>query len=229
MRDVMWLSAQQPAADHSRMVRHDALVHGHRLMRHAPLLLLLLLATACGGRASSDVEGMTSSGGHLAAGVGGASETGGTQQGPGAANAGQSCMRKEDCGGEPCKFGRCPFAECNARRTDEVVYPQTLRCEEPEPACPPGHTPSLVNGCWGACVPVTACDPLDDCGLCSRSGLACARYVTVQPGSTYWCFPRPADCSPLTCDCAGNAGCRWFVCQGHSDHGVISCLGEELP
>jgi hypothetical protein len=32
-----------------------------------------------------------------------------------------------------------------------------IRCSDPRPSCPAGQVPAVVNGCWGACVPIAMC------------------------------------------------------------------------
>jgi hypothetical protein len=32
-----------------------------------------------------------------------------------------------------------------------------VRCSDPKPVCPEGQEASVVNDCWGACVPISSC------------------------------------------------------------------------
>jgi hypothetical protein len=34
---------------------------------------------------------------------------------------------------------------------------EQVECADAKPACPQGQEPSVVNGCWGACVPISSC------------------------------------------------------------------------
>jgi hypothetical protein len=60
---------------------------------------------------------------------------------------------------------------------------EAVRCADPKPACPEGEEPSVVNDCWGACVPVSACRCIAH-WMCPTL----TRY-TCLPGE--YCGPNP--------------------------------------
>ena len=76
----------------------------------------------------------------------------------------------------PCPFEIIPYCGCDGKTYYfPVLCPQLpylhagecgdgvncdrndIRCTQPEPACGPGMFASVVNGCYGACVPLNSC------------------------------------------------------------------------
>jgi hypothetical protein len=220
------LSGRRAAVAAPLVDRSDSVLLGYQPTRPV-VLVVLVLSFGCAGKSTGPADDRVAGGSADPVGGGGGNGEGGTSDVTGGADAGGRCVSDQDCGAVHCRLGRCAFAECNARRTDEPAYPETLRCMHAPPTCPPEHTPSLVGSCWGACVPVTSCDPLDDCGLCSQHGLACARYSVDRLGPKFWCFTPPTACAPLTCDCAAEVACRGFACQGLDALGFMNCAGDE--
>ena len=81
-------------------------------------------------------------------------------------------------------------------------------CNTPSPACEPGQVPSVVNGCWGDCVPASRCLQVDDCSWCG--GQVCA----TSGAQTYHC---PFNyCAGPPCQCPTNpCGGGEDVCSGN--------------
>lgn len=59
-----------------------------------------------------------------------------------------------------------------------------LRCKRAEPECPEGQIPAIVDGCYGACVPIDACvcDEPEDCATtdtytCHMYKNRCGPYI----------------------------------------------------
>jgi hypothetical protein len=50
-----------------------------------------------------------------------------------------------------------PFAHPGACGDGESCFTQAIRCVEPPPVCPEGQAPSVVDDCYGSCIPVTSC------------------------------------------------------------------------
>lgn len=113
-----------------------------------------------------------------------------------------------------CRLGVCAIAPQRCRPSDVV-------CDALPPECPEGQVASVVDGCWGACVPARLCDVLPVCthGLCG-AGWMC---VESQAGAfAPHCEPIPAACEGTpACGCAGAAFGE--VCLGGCEE-----LGQSL-
>ncbi len=97
-----------------------------------------------------------------------------------------------------CNFGTCEVEEVSCN-------PMLVTCDgedaEP-PACPEGHAPRVIDGCWGSCVPVEYCDIVPSCDACGADE-ACVEAVT-QLGPSLQCVPIPPSCDGApSCDCLG--------------------------
>ena len=76
----------------------------------------------------------------------------------------------------PCPFEIIPYCGCDGKTYYfPILCPQIpylhagecgdgvncdrndIRCAQPEPDCGPGRAASVVNGCYGACVPINSC------------------------------------------------------------------------
>ncbi|MEZ4448339.1 MAG: hypothetical protein R3B09_02590 [Nannocystaceae bacterium] len=114
-----------------------------------------------------------------------------------------------------CRLGRCALApqRCN---------PAEVACDALPPECPDGFVASVVDVCWGSCVPAHLCDVLPACshGLCGP-GWMC---VESQAGAFKpHCEPIPAACDGAPgCGCA--AGEFAEVCQGGCEEGSGSLI-----
>jgi hypothetical protein len=120
-----------------------------------------------------------------------------------------------DCPLQECFATQCSFynpmpieAECRVGRCVTNVdcdHTQVFCLSEP-PACPDGFTPTVVNGCWGGCLPATECAQVGHCGQCAP-GQACVAEAT-QVGPIYHCVDVPESCDGDTsCACLGESVC----------------------
>jgi hypothetical protein len=95
-----------------------------------------------------------------------------------------------------CIDGYCGLGlDCNV---DNAV------CESEPPECPEGMLPTIVEGCWGACLVSTSCADVrcEDC----PEGTAC---VTYEDGD-HRCAAVLPDClGEITCDCL-ELPCSYF-------------------
>jgi hypothetical protein len=97
-----------------------------------------------------------------------------------------------------CVAGRCVAGfNCN---------PETVQCPMPQPSCPPGRTPSVVNGCWAGCVPTIECGVVGSCEQCA-AGEACVTLVGEGALGDH-CVDVPAECNgTIDCGCTGSSAC----------------------
>lgn len=77
--------------------------------------------------------------------------------------------------------------------------PINVSCRAQPPGCKLGWIPSVVNGCWGTCVPVERCSDVPARPDCDKSTVTCKRveprcpsgYVPSVTGSCYGpCVPK---------------------------------------
>ncbi len=87
-------------------------------------------------------------------------------------------------------------------------------CLAPSPVCDPGQVPSVVNGCWGSCVPVNRCLQVSDCSVCEGQPCATSADNTFHCPFNY-CAGPPCQCP--TNPCGGGED----VCKG--DFADVSC------
>jgi hypothetical protein len=109
-----------------------------------------------------------------------------------------------------CMQGRCVLARsCDA---GSVV------CRVARPTCSEGTVPSVVDDCWGPCLPPTECSNV---GSCSDCGEAFCVEFQVQ-SSIFNCVTRVGDCSRDNyCECLGVCG----VCSATDDAVACPCTG----
>ncbi len=94
-----------------------------------------------------------------------------------------------------CSVGRCVFDHsCDATQ---------VTCRAVTPECPAGQVPSVVDACWGPCLPVTQCSRVTDCGVCG-SDQVCVTQVANAP-AVHHCVATTPTCT--TCDCLGESVC----------------------
>lgn len=98
-----------------------------------------------------------------------------------------------------CRFGTCEFVPLSCS-------PFLVACDEAPPECGEGTVPSVVESCWGPCVPASACDVVPSCDDCP-DGEACIETST-QLGWTFSCEPIDPSCDG-TPDCT----CMGVVCE----------------
>lgn len=125
-----------------------------------------------------------------------------------------------DCGPgyscvEQCTNGMCS-GQCVATQGDPGSCTGDVTCGAAPPACPPGATPGIANGCYtGYCLPLSDCGPGDP-GSCNGP-VTCESPQPVCPAGTEpgvkdgcwtgYCIPD-ADCAPPPCeDLATEAAC----------------------
>lgn len=100
--------------------------------------------------------------------------------------------------------------------------PSESQCYAPTPACPVGEVPSVVDNCWGPCVPILQCATEPNCDSCDLG--FCIEYQawTIE----YRCVIPTLQCSALACSCLAPYVCvdSFDSCQDapSGDHDV-SC------
>lgn len=99
-----------------------------------------------------------------------------------------------------CNFGTCEVEEVSCD-------PLSITCDGKDdipPECPEGQVPRVVDGCWGACIPVEFCDVVPGCDSCGEDEV-CIESVT-QVAFSFTCVPLPPSCDGMpSCDCLGEA------------------------
>jgi hypothetical protein len=159
-----------------------------------------------------------------ASGSGGASGTGGS---PGAqCRDGGQCRLFSDCcycvalgPDQPdptdcpatCKVDSCTALRVNSGNMSCVAGQcsagincgGTVTCRSAPPVCEPGHVPSIVDNCWGPCVPGTQCANVRDCTQCVAPGQTCVTgHINV-------CVRIPERCrNNPSCACMGETVCE---------------------
>jgi hypothetical protein len=150
-----------------------------------PLTLLLagalLTLAACNSEVTDQGPGAggstTSSSTTSATGAQGGSGATGAQGGSGATGAEGGSA---GAGGGP--------VDCN---------PTGVACNGMPPVCDPGEVPSVIDLCWGPCVPILSCAAEDSCAGCDTG--FCAAYVAWT--TEYRCVMPSLQCSALACSC----------------------------
>jgi hypothetical protein len=108
-----------------------------------------------------------------------------------------------------CRFGTCEFVPFSCS-------PFLVACDELPPECTASQLPSVVDGCWGPCVPAELCDAVPSCDTCLE-GEVCIESST-QLGYTFTCEPIDPSCPGVPdCTCMGTACEDPFVCAPASD------------
>jgi hypothetical protein len=67
-----------------------------------------------------------------------------------------------------------PFSHPGACGDGESCYPGAVRCSDPAPVCPEGQVPSVIDDCYGACIPIESC--------------RCAAHYQCPNGELYTCL-----------------------------------------
>jgi hypothetical protein len=93
-----------------------------------------------------------------------------------------------------CSFGRCVIARsCNSTRAT---------CPAQVPNCPAGTIPSVLDSCWGPCLPPTECRDVATCNSCG-AGSVCVTNDDVG-GRFIGCVAPAPDCRAGNyCTCLG--------------------------
>ena len=178
-------------------------------------------------------------------GVGGAIGGGGSGAGPAVAECAEDADCKLvdnccECSGIPnaaaeeacdlaCVISACtavgpadpPTARCSAGQcvTSFACDGAQTICLTPKPECPPGQQPTVVNGCWGGCLPERECADVTACEDCS-SDSTCVSLIAHNP--SYHCVD-PGPCDTVNCKCLAAAACvdPFTICS--EDPAGISC------
>jgi len=205
-------------------------------------------AGALGGSGGTSVGGSSGAGG--SAGVGGS--------GGGGAVGGVECVDDSQCKlfsdcctcaalgpGEPeppgcdapCKQNSCEAhgvtsgkAKCVAGQciVGYECRPTQVFCNAMPPPCPPGEVPSVLGGCWGACVPAVQCAGVSSCTECAGPLTTCVVYDLqggdVSGGPHCVGVPKGCEGSP-TCSCMGASVCvsPFSACSDLSGVPGMSC------
>lgn len=139
-----------------------------------------------------------------------------------------------DCQDTQCSSTMCSGAPFNAPSPDCIVgfcnanlvcNPAFVMCGQPEPVCPPGQAPVLLqkSACWGPCIPADDCDVVSSCDRCGPTQTCVHRLV--GPSDTPHCIETPDVCvGNVTCACLGAAVCGGLPCDDAS--GDIVCGGQ---
>ncbi len=83
----------------------------------------------------------------------------------------------------------CEVGQCIAGFDCDINH---AACESLPPSCGPGTTVSVVNGCWGGCVPPRECLSVTGCESCAPGELCVNQN---QTGNEYHCVAFPAECA----------------------------------
>jgi hypothetical protein len=108
-----------------------------------------------------------------------------------------------------CVFGRCVIA----RSCDSQVG-----CPALPPNCPEGTVPSVLDDCWGPCLPPTECRTVSGCAACGDA--FCVEFQAQR--SVFHCVTRVDQCDLENyCECLGVCG----ECSETDDQVACPCLG----
>jgi hypothetical protein len=109
-----------------------------------------------------------------------------------------------------CRQGRCVLARsCDAGR---VV------CRAAPPTCSEGTVPSVVDDCWGPCIPPTECANVGSCADCGDA--FCVEFQGMV--TTFNCVTRVQACDRENyCECLGVCG----ECSATDDAVACPCGG----
>jgi hypothetical protein len=110
-----------------------------------------------------------------------------------------------------CSYGRCVIGRsCDRSR---------VTCPALPPNCPEGTVPSVLDGCWGPCLPPTECSRVDACADCGDA--LCVVFEALP--TSYYCIERGDNCnsSENYCACLG-INCN--VCSATDPSVTCVCL-----
>jgi hypothetical protein len=107
-----------------------------------------------------------------------------------------------------CVQGRCVIG----RRCDG-----SAGCPASPPVCPEGTVASVVDDCWGACLPPTECGWVSGCEVCGDA--FCVEFQAQR--SSFTCVTRVDECDRDNyCECLGVCG----QCSEADDAVACPCL-----
>ena len=117
---------------------------------------------------------------------------------------------------------RCIAGQCVAAFDCD---PSHAQCFGIPPDCAPGMIPSVVDQCWGACVPTMQCEHVGTCFDCGM-GQACV-VMDGKGGSQHHCVGAPPSCGTTSgCACFADKSCLspFNNCQdGIKDGSAVHC------
>ncbi len=113
-----------------------------------------------------------------------------------------------------CAAGRCVAGfDCDHTK---------VQCKSIQPECDPGKTPTVVNNCWGQCVPAEQCGQVGNCKQCGPDQV-CVNEVT-QLGFMRHCVNIPKVCKDkVSCACMGASVCVAPYDNCSEANGTLSC------
>ena len=127
---------------------------------------------------------------------------------------------------DPCPAD-CQVTECEARGITEaycgsILYsttclpardcdPAHADCNEAPPDCPADMRPTVVDGCWSACIPIRSCFGVASCDDCPE-GDVCLEYPQEN---LFTCVAPLPDCTDPTCMCLPEDACEYgnYFCE----------------
>jgi hypothetical protein len=209
------------------------------------------LMVACGGTAS--VEGSGAGGSSSNSTSRSSARSTGTTTAAGGFDGMPECTSSEQCAlcndcctcaGTPADVScpTCDIQTCEQAHCSAIGYPSPIPmcsagrcvagficdqlmafCNVPPPTCPVGQAASVLDGCWGPCVPATECLSVTRCGQCDPATQVCVLEQAFD--ETRHCVDLPAACQgrPL-CECMGSSVCvSPFDLCAETPSGEISC------
>lgn len=121
-----------------------------------------------------------------------------------------------------CVFGHCrPSRDCDASR---------VKCAAAPPACPEGMLPSVLDGCWGSCLPASTCLAVSSCVDCPDDHV-CVPLVGDGVVRCAELDPACAD-TPPTCECIDPQTCLEFTlldCFDTADGPACESVSDDPP
>lgn len=96
-----------------------------------------------------------------------------------------------------CIAGRCVLGfECDQSKAT---------CKSLPPTCPEGSVPSVLEQCWGPCVPATECRRVTACDQCGTA--TCVEHPS-NGGVLRQCVPQDVCEGAPDCSCLGPLACE---------------------
>ena len=114
----------------------------------------------------------------------------------------------------------CSAGQCVAGFDCDIAK---VGCDEPQPECDPGLSPTVIDGCWGPCLPVSQCASVSSCEQCDQSSQLCVKD-SGEEYTAYHCVNLPDECKDdRSCACMGKS-----VCVGDFDECVDDPVENRL-
>lgn len=113
-----------------------------------------------------------------------------------------------------CRSGRCEFDSA-------IPCAGPVACDSLPPDCEVGMVPSVVDECWGGCVPYHYCADTSLCMMTCGENWVC---VGSQAGNGAGCAPLPSGCEgQATCDCFADYWSEVCPSSCFEDGGSLVC------